>query len=69
MQLIHSTCKVVYTKTAVFKTGPKNGIWSNGYNKVSVGYFVLKLYKYILGTHVTNITSCKKGHNRCPLSF
>jgi len=33
-----------------------------------VGYFELKLHKYILGTPETNITSCKKGHNRCPLS-
>jgi len=32
-----------------------------------VGYFELKLHKYILGTPETNITSCKKGHNRCPL--
>jgi len=34
-----------------------------------VGYFELKLHKYILGTTETNITSSKKGHNRCPLSF
>jgi len=33
-----------------------------------VGYFELKLHKYILGTPETNITSCKKGHNRCPLT-
>jgi len=26
-----------------------------------VGYFKLKLHKYILGTPKTNITSCKKG--------
>jgi len=32
-----------------------------------MGYFELKLHKYILGTPETNITSCKKGHNRCPL--
>jgi len=32
-----------------------------------VGYFELKLHKYILGTTETNITSSKKGHNRCPL--
>jgi len=42
--------------------------FSNGYyNKLTVGYFELKLHKYILGTPETNITSCKKGHNRCPL--
>jgi len=40
--------------------------FSNGYNKLTVGYFELKLNKYILGTPKTNITSCKKGHNRCP---
>jgi len=34
-----------------------------------VGYFELKLHKYILGTPETNITSCKKGHNRCPLNL
>jgi len=33
-----------------------------------MGYFVLKLHKYILGTPETNITSSKKGHNRCPLN-
>jgi len=42
--------------------------FSNGYNKLTVGYFELKLHKYILGTPETNITSCKKGHNRCPLN-
>jgi len=42
---------------------------SNGYNKLTVGYFELKLHKYILGTPETNITFCKKGHNRCPLSL
>jgi len=41
--------------------------FSNGYNKLTVGYFELKLHKYILGIPETNITSCKKGHNRCPL--
>jgi len=41
--------------------------FSNGYNKLTVGYFELKLHKYILGTPEINITSCKKGHNRCPL--
>jgi len=41
--------------------------FSNGYNKLTVGYFELKLHKYILGTPETNITSCKKVHNRCPL--
>jgi len=35
--------------------------FSNGYNKLVVGYFELKLHKYILGTPETNITSCKKG--------
>jgi len=34
-----------------------------------VGYFELKLHKYILGTAETNITSCKKGHNRSPLTL
>jgi len=33
-----------------------------------MGYFELKLHKYILGTPETNITSCKKGHKRCPLN-
>jgi len=42
--------------------------FSNGYNKLTVGYFELKLHKYILGTPETNITSSKKGHNRCPLT-
>jgi len=42
--------------------------FSNGYNKLTVGYFELKLHKYILGTPETNITSCKKGHNRCTLN-
>ncbi len=32
-----------------------------------VGYFELKLNRHILGTPETNITSCKKGHNRCSL--
>jgi len=41
--------------------------FSNGYNKLIEGYFELKLHKYILGIPKTNITSCKKGHNRCPL--
>jgi len=41
--------------------------FSNGYNKLTVGYFELKLHKYILGTPETNITCCKKGHNRWPL--
>jgi len=43
--------------------------FSNGYNKLTVGYFELKLHKYILGTAETNITSYKKGHNWCPLRF
>jgi len=42
--------------------------FSNGYNKLTMGYFELKLHKYILGTPETNITSCKKGHKRCPLN-
>jgi len=41
--------------------------FSNGYKKLTIGYFELKLHKYMLGTPETNITSCKKGHNRCPL--
>jgi len=28
--------------------------FSNGYNKLPVGYFELKLHKYILGTPETN---------------
>jgi len=59
--------KVVCLKTAHFQTDPKM-TFSNGYNKLTVRYFELKLDKYILGTTETNITSCKKGHNRCPLS-
>jgi len=41
--------------------------FSNGDNKLTMGYFELKLHKYMLGTPETNITSCKKGHTRCPL--
>ncbi len=41
--------------------------FSSCYNKWSVGYFGLKLNRHILGTPKINITSCKKGHNRCPL--
>jgi len=43
--------------------------FSNGYNILTVAYFELKLHKYILGTPETNIISCKKGHDRCPLSY
>ncbi len=49
--------KAIHSKTAV----------SRCYNKWSVGYFGLKLHRHILGTPKTNITSCKKGHNRCLL--
>jgi len=42
--------------------------FSNGYNKLTMGYFEQKLHKYMLGTPDTNITSCKKGHNRCLLN-
>jgi len=45
---------------AAFTQAPKM-TFSNGYNKLTVGYFGLKLHKYILGTPETNITSCKKG--------
>jgi len=41
--------------------------FSNGYNTFTMGYFELKLHKYILRTPETNIISCKKGHNRCAL--
>jgi len=43
--------------------------FSNGYNKLTVGYFELKLHKYIQGTPETNIKSCKKVRNRCPLTM
>jgi len=31
------------------------------YNNLSVGYFELKLFRHILGTPETYITSCKRG--------
>ncbi len=37
------------------------------HSKCSVGYFVLKRHRRILGTPKMNITSCKKGHYSCPL--
>jgi len=43
--------------------------FSNGYNKLTVGYFVLKLHRYILETPETNIVSCKKGNNRSLLNI
>ncbi len=50
----------------VFRHTPKM-TFSSCYNKWSVGNFGLKLHRHILGTPKANITSCKKGHNRCPL--
>ncbi len=57
--------KVIHTKTThfVFRHAPKMS-FSRCYNKLSVGYFELKLHRHILGTLKTNITSCKK----CPLN-
>ncbi len=52
--------------TVFFRHTPKMR-FSSCYNKWSVGYFGLKLNRHILGTPKINITSCKKGHNRCPL--
>jgi len=54
-------------KQLILKQAPKITL-SNGYNKLTLGYFEPKLHKHILGTPETNIASCKKGHNRCPLS-
>ncbi len=39
------------------------------YKKLSVGYIELKLHIYTLGTSETYFTSCKKGHNKSPLSL
>jgi len=49
------------TKEDILKGTYYGKFTSNGYNKLTVGYFELKLHKYILGTPETNITSCKKG--------
>ncbi len=38
------------------------------YKKFSVRYFELKLYVHTLGTSETCFTSCKKEHNRSPLT-
>ncbi len=38
------------------------------YKKLSVGYFELKLHIQTLGISATYFTSCKKEHNRSPLS-
>ncbi len=59
--------KVIHTKTALFFRHTPKMTLSNCYNKWSVGYFELKLHRHILGTPKT-ITSCKKWHNRCPIS-
>ncbi len=61
MQLI-----CIHSKSAYFRHTPKI-TFSSCYNKLSVGNFGLKLHRHILGTPKTNITSCKKGHNWCPL--
>ncbi len=50
-----------------FLDTPQKMTFSSCYNKWSVGYFGLKLYKHILGTPKTNITSSKKGYNWWPL--
>ncbi len=56
-----------YTPNQLFFRHTLKMTFSSCYNKLSVGYFGLKLPRNILGTPKTNITSCKKGHNRCPL--
>ncbi len=38
------------------------------YKKISVGYFELKLHIHTLGISETYFASCKKEHNRSPLS-
>ncbi len=57
-----------YTPNQVFFRHTPKMTFSSCYNKWSVGYFGLKLHRHILGTPKVNITSCKKGHNRCPLN-
>ncbi len=56
-----------YTPKQLFFRHAPEMTFSSCYNKWSVGYFGLKLHRHILGTPKTNTTSCKKGHNRCPL--
>ncbi len=56
-----------YTPKQLFFRHAPNMTFSSCYNKWPVGYFELKLHRHILGTPTTNITSCKKRHNRCPL--
>ncbi len=62
----HLHLKRYTPKQLFFRHTPKI-TFSSCYNKWSVGYFGLKLHRHILGTPKTNITFCKKGHNRCPL--
>ncbi len=57
-----------YTPKQVFFGHTPKMTFSSCYNKLSVGNFGLKLHRQILGTPKTNITFCKKGHNRCPLN-
>ncbi len=54
------------TKTACFCFHSKYA-FSKWFNKWYVGYFVLKLHRYILGKPETYLTYCKKGHNMSPL--
>ncbi len=55
------------TKIACFGSYFKSGNLS--YKKFSVGYFELKPHIHTLETSETHFTSCKKVHNRSPLSF
>ncbi len=45
---------------------PISASTQNRHYKWSVGYFELTIHQHILGTPETYITSCRKGHNRCP---
>ncbi len=64
----HLHLKSYTPKWLFFRHTPKMTFYSC-YNKLSVGYFGLKLHRHILGTLKINITSCKNGHNRCPLNL
>ncbi len=62
----HLHLKPYSPKQLFFRHTPKM-TFSSCNNKWSVGYLGLNLHRHILGTPKINITSCKKGHNRCPL--
>ncbi len=58
-----------YTPNQLFYRHIPKIQFSRCYNKLSVGYFGLKLQRHIPGKPEANITSCRKGHNRCPLNY